>query len=70
MKWIWVNKDVHQDMYADFYTEFDFNGEKTEIELSADSNYTLYINGTFVESSFSSHSEQYSLPSRQGFSPQ
>jgi len=50
MKWIWVNKDVHQDMYADFYTEFDFNGNKTEIELSADSNYTLYINGTFVES--------------------
>ena len=48
--WIWLNANSFQDMYVDFYTEFDFDGKKTEIELSADSNYTLYINGTFVES--------------------
>ena len=36
--WIWLNATSFQDMYVDFYTEFDFDGKKTEIEAEL-SNY-------------------------------
>lgn len=48
--WIWLDTLVHKDMYVDFTDEFEFDGSKTSIVISCDSNYVLYINGNFVES--------------------
>lgn len=49
-KWIWADVDITTNMYCDFYDHFEYNGDKTEILISADSNYALYINGKFVNS--------------------
>ena len=48
--WIWLDAPSHQDMYVDFTDEFEFDGSLTNIDISCDSNYTIYINGTFVQS--------------------
>ena len=40
----------HSDMYVDFTDGFVFDGTDTKLTVSCDSNYTLYINGTFVDS--------------------
>ena len=44
-KWIWVNKETAQDEYGEFYTEFNYNGGKLDLLISADSNYAVYMNG-------------------------
>lgn len=49
-KWIWADACAEMDSYADFYDTFVYTGEKTEIQISADSNYVLFINGEFVNS--------------------
>ncbi len=47
-KWIWLKEGQSVDSHAEFFIPLAFSGEKTEIRLSADSDYTLYVNGTFV----------------------
>ena len=47
---IWIEKCAETDTYVDFYDTFIFGGEKTEICISVDSNYVLFINGRFVNS--------------------
>jgi len=48
-KWIWCANGAEADEYGEFYTELDYNGEKSVIcRLSCDSDYTLYINGRFA----------------------
>ena len=50
-KWIWKKGLEGNDIYCDFYDEFEYFGsEKLSFRISADSNYALYINGTWVES--------------------
>ncbi len=48
-KWIWNNQISIPDSYVDFKSDFICNG-KTEINISADSNYALFINDSFVYS--------------------
>ena len=48
--WIWLDGPVHKDMYVDFTDEFEFDGSDISFLISCDSNYTLYINGKFVQS--------------------
>lgn len=49
-KWIWKHSDIDTaDDYVKFYDSFSFSGEndgKVRLELSCDSNYELYLNGT------------------------
>ncbi len=49
-KWIWVDGNVAPDTYGEFYDEFVWQGEKTVCRISADSDYTLFINGKYVAS--------------------
>ncbi len=48
-QWIWNSKTPTPDSYVDFKQEFICNG-KTQINISADSNYALFINDRFVYS--------------------
>ncbi len=49
-KWIWVNDHPAADTYGEFFDTFVYNGGKMTMQISADANYTLYINGIFVDS--------------------
>ena len=50
-EWIWKSGLEGNDIYCDFYEEFDYSGEgELNFKISADSNYALYINGVWVES--------------------
>ncbi len=44
-KWIWINEKNGIDEYGEFYSEFLFYGRKTELIISADTNYAVYLNG-------------------------
>lgn len=48
--WIWLQEDAAADSYGEFYTSFDWEGGETELRISADSDYTLFLNGRFVNS--------------------
>ncbi len=50
-KWIWHNDYKIQNVYLNFFDKLNAkSGKKYTMYISADSNYALYINGTFVES--------------------
>ena len=49
-QWIWVNAPKTDDMYGEFYTQLDYTGGTLTMQISADSNYALSINGVFVNS--------------------
>lgn len=49
-KWIWVNDQPAADTYGEFFDTFSYDGGKVTMRISADANYTLYINGVFAES--------------------
>ena len=50
-KWIWASGLEGNDIYCDFYEEFDYSGGgELSFKISADSNYAIYINGAWVES--------------------
>ena len=44
-KWIWCNDSPKADEYGEFYCNFEYNGGKLSLAISADSNYAAYING-------------------------
>lgn len=50
-KWIWPHCDVvTDDVYGEFIDEFLFESGEVLLEISADSNYTVFINGGFANS--------------------
>lgn len=49
-KWIWVENSSVPDTYGEFYREFTWNGGPAVLRLSCDSDYTLFVNGSFAES--------------------
>ncbi len=49
-KWIWVNDQPTPNSYGEFYSTFRYENGKATMQISVDSNYTLYINGAFVNS--------------------
>ena len=49
-KWIWVEQDSKPDTYGEFYNEFMWKEGNVKCLLSCDSDYTLFINGRYVES--------------------
>ncbi len=46
--WIWCNSNPDCDEYAEFIDEFTYEDAKTLLYISADSNYTAYLNGKIV----------------------
>ena len=49
-KWIWIDNVKEDDLYGEFFTTFECNGKFPRICISADSDYTLFLNGKFVNS--------------------
>ena len=47
-KWIWCDTQAQADEYAEFYSSFYYEGGKSELVISADSNYAVYINGALA----------------------
>ena len=47
-KWIWYRNDAKPDEYADLKGEFEYSGGECFLEISADSNYCAYVNGTLA----------------------
>ena len=50
-KWIWKAAFEGKDLYCDFYDSFAYSSGKVILQISADSNYAVYINGKFAENS-------------------
>lgn len=50
-KWIWKKDFEDWDIYCDFYDSFCYSGGKVTLQISADSNYAVYVNGVFAENS-------------------
>lgn len=46
--WIWCNSNPDCDEYGEFVDAFSYNGSKVFLYISADSNYTAYLNGKIV----------------------
>ncbi len=49
-KWIWVDGKNNPDTYGEFYSEFNYDEGEMFLDISVDSNYTVFINGRFVNS--------------------
>ena len=59
--WIWDKLAVGADTYCEFVKQFDYDGEKCFCNLSCDSDYTLFVNGKFVESNQYPDFEHYKI---------
>ena len=46
--WIWCNNHPQADEYGEFVDKFSYNGGKAVLQISADSNYAVYLNGELV----------------------
>ena len=60
-KWIWANCPDSVDQYVEFYDSIHFNGARTVMNISCDTDYTLYINGNFVASNQYGDFEHYKI---------
>jgi len=47
-EWIWSNACPSADEYAEFYCDFEVGDKNTTLNISADSNYAAYVNGTLA----------------------
>lgn len=60
-KWIWYQNENTPDDYAEFCDRFDYNGGGAKILLSADSDYTLWVNGRYAASNQYGDFEHYKI---------
>ncbi len=67
-KWIWINENAGIDEYAEFYDEFEAS-EKASVRISADSDYTLYVNGEYVDANQFADFEHYKIYDEIDISP-
>ena len=49
-QWIWADAPLQADQYAEFYLPFSFSGCPVSLQISADSNYAVYVNGALADS--------------------
>ena len=59
--WIWDKALIGADTYCEFIKEFNYDSGKCICNLSCDSDYTLYINGKFIESNQYPDFEHYKI---------
>ena len=56
-KWIWDDNEIIPDSYTEFYFEFDNDSNNALLKISADTNYSLYLNDKYI---FNSQYQSYS----------
>ena len=61
-KWVWLSGQAQADEYCEFFTAFEV-ADVTQVlcRLSCDSDYTLFVNGTFVDSNQYGAYEHYKV---------
>ena len=47
-EWIWLNGQNEEDSYGEFKAVFPYREGRTELKVSADSEYAVFVNGEFV----------------------
>ena len=60
-RWIWLNKDGTPDSYVEFFDIFEYNGGSATLRISADSDYTAFINGKYAASGQYGDFEHYKI---------
>ena len=60
-KWIWISNEENIDEYAEFCDKVSYVGKNALINISCDSDYTLYINGAYVASNQYGDFEHYKI---------
>ena len=50
-KWIWNQANYQNDEYCEFISEFNSTTGSVKLNISADSNYAIYLNGRYIEAS-------------------
>ena len=48
-KWIWCKNGGGDDEYAEIFDKFVFSGNQAKIRIAVDGDYTLYINGKYLD---------------------
>ena len=48
-QWILTSESFGENEYGEFIERFEWNGGKTDIRISVCGDYTLFVNGEFVE---------------------
>ena len=59
--WIWYTNSAIPDSYGDFIDTIDYKSGNVKIHLSCDGDYTLYVNGKFVNSNQYGDYEHYKI---------
>ena len=49
--WIWNKDNIIEDSYVEFSFALDYEEKEVEMFIGAVNNYSLYLNGKFVDSS-------------------
>jgi len=60
-KWIWLPSGECDDQYAEFFDTVTYVGGPMSVRLSADSDYTLFVNGTYAASGQYGDFEHYKI---------
>lgn len=68
-QWIWLRLGEAADQYAEFQDRVVWTGGETEIRLSCDTDYTLFVNGVYVASGQYGDFEHYKIYDTVALSP-
>ena len=49
-KWIWTSKEYGENDYAEFCQKINYDGGKVSVKFSVSGEYTLFVNGKYVQS--------------------
>jgi hypothetical protein len=57
--WIWVSESAGNDEYGEFFDTFEYSGGNAVCRISVDGDYTLWINGKYVDANQFGDFEHY-----------
>ena len=60
-KWIWIAQGESSDSYAEFCDRVTYDGGQALLNISCDTDYTLYVNGNFAASNQYGDFEHYKI---------
>lgn len=58
-KWIWINDHAGNDEYGEFFDTFEYSGGNAVCRISVDGDYSLWINGKYVDANQFGDFEHY-----------